>query len=277
MKRNRLPCLFLALAAGIAFPGVGVSDPVVERRSVHDAAAEQHAQHHKGGRRNAGTGGAPVHQSLRTSAPTDLALPFRLEDIDLKRKLISPFGPIRHSKDRQHGHGGIDIPLNPGDPIYAVADGTIIGIDPATDGRGGFDVRILLKEGDRDGEAWAFLYEHIVLNSGFAVGTAVHRGETIGSSAIKIGANHMGLVYLFNGWQYSRDPKCWIEHLSAEDRAKFMREFARVGTTSNFVHAWRDAHEEGMYPYRAGLDTERFPDGPQPCYQLGTDLRIPVG
>ena len=219
---------------------------------------------------------SPIKVPANTEAPQDLALPFGVEDLDLFIDMISPFGLIRHSKDRNFGHGGIDIPLNVGDPIYAVGSGTIIKNKLATDGRGGYDITLYLKEGDREGEAWVFLYEHFELEQNIEVGTKVQKGQLIGKSVINFGSNHMGLIYLFSDLQNSKDNRCWVDHLTAEDKEKFEGEFNKLKTTPKFIRAWNDVNEEGMYPTRGALDKEKYPDGPQLCYPLGTDVRIPI-
>ena len=73
------------------------------------------------------------------------------------------------------------------------------------------------KLGDRAGEGWAFLYEHINLSDGIGAGDSVSRGQAIGTSAITVGTNHMALEYLFNGYAYTRDHQCWVGHLAQED------------------------------------------------------------
>lgn len=209
-----------------------------------------------------------------TPAPTSLSLPFDPEELDISKSLVSPFGLIRHSRDSGIGHGGIDIPINLGDTIFAIADGTILGNDPATDGRGGFDVRILILDGDRPGEGWAFRYEHIRLDGGIGAGDAVIAGQRIGESAITRGNNHLGLEYLFNNYQFTRDHKCWLNHLSVSGNQALTVAFDAIKNTREFLEPWRTAEEEGAFQYRGALDPARFPDGPQLCYPMGTDLRV---
>ena len=91
--------------------------------------------------------------------PSDLSLPFRIEDLGGSNRFISPFGILRHSRDAGHGHGGIDIPLDKNADVYAVSDGTILSVEESGDGAGGFDVILLIL--GSGGEGWGFLYEHV--------------------------------------------------------------------------------------------------------------------
>jgi murein DD-endopeptidase MepM/ murein hydrolase activator NlpD len=206
--------------------------------------------------------------------PNNLNLPFDINDIDISRKLISPFGLIRHSKDSAIGHGGIDIPLNAGDEIFAPADGTILENIPANDGRGGNNVRIEISKGEKDGEAWAFLFEHITLEDGLMEGVSINEGQLIGHSAIVQGANHMALEYLFSNLRYTRNHQCWIEFLNPSDRRLFEEKFKNLKSDPSFINSWKNANDEGYYSYRGALDTSKYPNGPSYCYPMGTDLRI---
>lgn len=211
-------------------------------------------------------------------APANLALPFDVEDMGGGNEFLTPFGLIRHKRDKGHGHAGIDVPLSKGDNIYAVSDGTIIINEPATDGgeggnREGNNIVLLITEGYRRGEGWAFLYEHISLNSGIDIGSKVSKKQLIGKSALSNGNNHLGLVYYFNDFKYVREPKCWVEHLDKEDKQKLLDVWGKIKTNSEFIESWRNAFEDGAYPYRALLNRNNFPSGPQLCYKYGLDVR----
>ena len=199
--------------------------------------------------------------------PNDLALAFNVEDLIEGNIFISPFGIIRHDRDKGMGHGGIDIPLASGNPIYAVADSKIIHYEYNEDNRGGNDVHLLLKEGVRSGEGWAFLIEHLILEENLGVGSTVLRGQKIGESAITQGSNHFQFTYLFNNYEYSRDSRCWIDHLSEEEKIKFDSAFEEIKTDIN--HSWNFAFEDGFYPYKSLIENE----DPKPCYTMGTDGR----
>ena len=136
-------------------------------------------------------------------------------------------------------------------------------------------MRIIITDGDRPGEGWAFLYEHITLDRGVNVGDAVTAGQRIGVSAITVGANHMALEYLFNDFQFTKDHRCWAEHRAVDGNQAFVKTFDSIKNTPQLLGSWRDVREDGMFSYRAALDAERFPDGPRLCYPMGTDLRVP--
>ncbi len=218
--------------------------------------------------------------------PTDLALPIDLDDLRFEYQLLSPFGLYRHSKDSppgaditQFGHGGIDLPLTAEAPIYALASGVIISDTPTTDFRPGRVVVVQITEGDRPGEGWILLYEHINLEPGLGVGSRVLKGRRIGRNAMAAGQsnNHVELAYAFNGLQFTRLKTCWVDQLAPADRAALTTRFnGTIRTSDPFVTSWRTAVDEGMYPYGALLDPVRFPDGAQLCYPMGTDVREPI-
>jgi len=189
---------------------------------------------------------------------------------------ISPFGPIRHSRDSGHGHGGIDIPLDTGDPIFAVAGGVIITNDFAEDNRGGNIVDLLIEPGYREGEGWMFKYEHIILESGLDVGSEVKRGQLIGKTAMTSGNNHLQLSYFFNDFKFDKNKICWVDQLEPADKNILEEKFNEIRNSQEFIELWENVNEEGYYSNRGLLDKENFPDGPQLCYPLGIDVRIPV-
>jgi len=203
--------------------------------------------------------------------PTNLALPLDIEDIGTGSEFFSPFGVIRKLADKGHGHGGIDVPAEFGSPVYAVADGTIVENYPATDNRGGDIVKLIISEGDREGEGWGFLYEHIKLEPGLDVGNEVKKGQQIGTTMMTTGNNHMQLSYWFNNqFEYSRDSQCWIDNLDPGLKEVLVERFL----DTNQFGAWETAIDDGMLPLKELLDTEKFPDGPQLCYPLGLDVRV---
>lgn len=210
--------------------------------------------------------------------PVNLALPFDIGDMGGGNEFVTPFGLIRHERDKGHGHAGIDVPLSKGDEIYAVTEGKIIINEPATDGeegnsREGNNVVLLITEGYRKGEGWGFLYEHINLNSEIDIGSKVSKKQLIGTSALTNGNNHLGLVYYFNDFKYVREPKCWVEHLNSEDKQKLLNAWEEIRISAKFIESWRNAFEDGAYPYRALLNKDKFPSGPQLCYEYGLDVR----
>ncbi len=205
------------------------------------------------------------------SSPTNLTLPFDAENMFGGNKFVTPFGLIRHERDQGHGHAGIDIPLSLGDPLYAVSDGEIIRNEPASDGPGNNIILLIIT--DRAGEGWAFLYEHINLNFGIEVGSKARKGQLIGQSALVEGNNHLGLVYYFNNFKYTKEPKCWTEHLRHEDKRKLFDSWEKIRSNPTFIEGWQNAFEDGTYAYRALLNKDKFPSGPQLCYEYGLDVR----
>ena len=207
--------------------------------------------------------------------PGDLFLPFRIEDVGGGNEFISPFGIVRHSRDAGHGHGGIDIPLNERAPIYAVADGTILSAEESSDGAGGSDVLLLLS--GSGGEGWGFLYEHVTLEPGIAVGSAVTRGQLIARNGLTTNRrnSHLQLTYLFNDYQFSRDHTCWVNQLDLDANTSLLSYFRAADTQTRLTAQWGSVREEGMFSNKELLNAERFPEGPQLCYQLGLDVRVP--
>ena len=204
--------------------------------------------------------------------PRDLFLPFRIEDVSGGNEFISPFGIIRHARDAGHGHGGIDFPLSQDAPISAVADGTIWSAEESSDGAGGSDVMLLIF--GSDGEGWGFLYEHIELGSGVSIGSTVAKGQVIGRNGLTTvhRNNHLQLTYIFNEYRFYRDQRCWVDHLDPSSQTTLLDFFDSIKNTEAFQTQWRNAGEEGMNAYQELLNRERFPGGPQLCYELGLDL-----
>ncbi len=219
------------------------------------------------------------NQNYEIYSLTNLDLPFDVDDINGGNKFFTPFGLIRHERDKGHGHAGIDIPLSKGDDIYAVSDGTIIINKPATDGGDGNsfegnNVVLLIAGGYNEGEGWGFLYEHINLDSEINLGSIVDKGQLIGTSALTNGNNHLGLAYYFDDFKYTRDSKCWVDNLNGEDKQRLLAEWEEISMSPEFINSWTDSFEDGAYPYRALLDKNNFPNGPQLCYDYGLDVRI---
>lgn len=213
------------------------------------------------------------------AAPVNLALPIAVQDIDIATTLLSPYGIIRHSRDRGIGHGGIDFPLKRGSPIYAAANGVIIkNTLEESEGSGqGRTVDVLIGPGETQSEGWIFKYEHINLEPGLAVGNVVQKGQKIGTNAFEQrGNNHIGLEYHIKNFTIARQKICWIDRLEPTARQQLEGEFDRIKNNSAFIQSWQMANEEGYYQYRGLLDATKYPDGPQLCYVLGLDSRIPV-
>ena len=216
------------------------------------------------------------HSRVEALAPPEgLFLPFKVGDVGGGSEFISPFGIIRHSRDSGHGHSGIDVPLNQIASVYAVADGIILSAERSSDGAGGFDVKLLIS--GSNGEGWGFLYEHVVFESGITVGNTVSKGQLIARNGLTTERrnNHFQLSYMFNDYIFFRDHTCWVGHLDPPSLTSLLDYFDSVKTTEKFVAQWETAREEEFKAYKELLNRERFPQGPQLCYPLGLDVRVP--
>lgn len=209
-----------------------------------------------------------------SEVPSDLSLPFNISDIDGENGEINPIGVVRFSKDEGDvGHSGIDVPLFENSPIYAVSNGKIVVIQEAGDPWGGMGVIQLLK-GTVDGEGWGFVYEHINLGDGLLEGDEVKRGEVIGSKAAPAGFTaHFQLSRLFNNYRFLSDIQCWPDFLSGNDNKNLLLWWDEYSKGQQLVNSWRTTKEDGKYPFRELLEVALYPDGPQMCYELGTDVR----
>lgn len=219
------------------------------------------------------------HRSGDAGPPQTLALPFRVEDVDVAGGFFSPFGVVRWSKDRpEYGHSGIDIPLVVGAEIYAVADGVVVSVTPSVDHRPGRVVVMRIGEDEAPGEAWGFIYEHVELESSIDEGSTVVRGQVIARNPLppREGNNHLQLSYLFNGYAYYRQHTCWVDQIADPDRNALLRRFDERRSSEEFRRSWTTAEEEGALPYRALLEESQFPEGPLLCYPAGTDVRAGV-
>ncbi len=271
-------------------------DPIMDRWSTHasmpvprhgtGAAAVGTTIYVPGGADVEGFGAVAVTEAftpdrLATSAapPPDLqpglALPFRVAHVRGEEGFISPFGLIRHSRDRGHGHGGIDIPLESDAPIFAVDDGMIVSSEESSDAAGGFDVKLAIS-GSGD-EGWGFLYEHVRLRPEVRVGGEVAKGQLIANNGLATDRrnNHFQLTYMFNNYAFYRDHRCWPDYLDAAPRSALLELFESLKATGALRARWETATEEGAMAYRALLDAEKYPDGAQLCYPLGLDVRVP--
>ena len=166
------------------------------------------------------------------------------------------------------------MPLATGAPIYAVADGTILSVEAASDGDGGFDVKLLLQ--GNDGEGWLFLYEHVDLEPGLAVGSVVTKGRFIARNGLttETRSNHLQLTYGFNNYEFYRDQRCWVDYLDTSGKTALLDYFSSSAVTDKLTAQWGTAVEEGMQAYIELLNNDRYPDGPQLCYPLGLDVRV---
>ena len=211
-----------------------------------------------------------------TSPPSGLAMPIRVDDINL-RGVINPFGIVRGSLDRAGvGHPGIDIPLNTGAPIFAVGDGRIVSVRPSIDFRPGSLVKILLAADPTPGSGWIFLYEHVTLLGGLGVGSDVTRGQQIATNPMEPAyGNHLELSHAFSDYEFLENQTCWVNQLDGASRSEFMSQFnTQLRTDPRFVSAWETVTMEGRLPFRELLNPAKYPDGARLCYPTGTDERV---
>ncbi len=146
----------------------------------------------------------------------------------------------------------------------------------SSDGAGGFDTKLLIS--GSGGEGWGFLYEHVMLVSGITVGSTVTKGQLIARNGLTTGRrnNHLQLTYLFNDYAFFRDQRCWVNYLDPISRKSLLAYFDSIKTTEKFIEQWETASEEGMMAYKELLNKETYPEGPQLCYPLGLDVRVPA-
>ena len=218
-------------------------------------------------------------QAPDTTTPTGLALPVDVSQI-IEGAIVNPFGVVRSSLDNTAaGHPGIDLVSAMGSPLFAVADGVIVSVVPATDGFPGHLVRIVIGSDAGTGEGWLFLYGHVQLTAGLGVGSAVTRGQRIGDNSLEgeRTSNHLELSWGFNSFQFLRDQRCWVDLLASAQRTELLDRFNNVlRVHPEFISAWGTVDfNEGMLPFKELLDLSRFPSGPLMCYPRGTDVRVP--
>ena len=224
-----------------------------------------------------GSGSDTGTQTTVATMPTGLAMPFRVDDINL-RGVINPFGIVRSSLDLGSiGHPGIDIPLNTGSPIFAVANGTIVTVGPSIDSRPGSLVKILLAADSTPGSGWVYLYEHVTLLGGLRVDSVVTRGQQIATNPLDPAfGNHLELAHTFNNYGFHEHQTCWVDQLDGSARTDFVNRFnTTLRTDPRFIAAWQTVtFNEGRLPFRELLNTMKYPDGARLCYPPGTDERV---
>ncbi|MDA1256646.1 MAG: peptidoglycan DD-metalloendopeptidase family protein [Chloroflexi bacterium] len=225
---------------------------------------------------------APISPSTQPSGgdaatvPADLALPFDASVTLQGREFMTPFGVYRKSADRPGpGHSGIDVPMANGAPMYAVAAGRVLNVEPSSDQRLGETLKIMIGDEVRPGEGWTFIYEHVAREPGITQGATVQRGQLIGTNAMATGEsnNHLQLTYQFNEQGFTRDHTCWVDQLSVAASDELDVWFAALKGSDFLLSGWRTATDEEYYPFRGLLDETAYPDGPRLCYAPGTDVR----
>jgi len=88
---------------------------------------------------------------------------------------------------------------------------------------------------------------------------------------------HIDLRYYSDGFSgYSGEFVCWVDNLESGDRAELQSAWDSAKVTDEFIQGWSTLVMEGNYIFKGFLDSEKFPDGPQMCYPIGTDVREPT-
>lgn len=216
----------------------------------------------------------PTENVFIDEIPEELTIPFKISDIDNENGELNPLGVVRFDKDQSDiGHGGLDFPLKQYVPIYAVADGDIVVIKSASDPWNGMAIFQILQE-TREGEGWAFMYEHVIPAVDLKVGDKIVRGQQIATKAAPVEFTaHFQLSRLFNSFQYTKEPICWTEKLDKISKSEMYSWWNEYSKGIQLTSSWRTNEEEGEFPFRDLLEIAYYPDGPQMCYDLGTDVR----
>jgi murein DD-endopeptidase MepM/ murein hydrolase activator NlpD len=205
--------------------------------------------------------------------PRDFTAPVNVQDLPLATDL-QPFGVVRSSMDSPDvGHSGIDLRMEKDRPLRAVADGMVIAVTPVEERPEESEVVLLLTTGPRQGTGWGFVYAHVRPAPGIVVGQGVKRGTLIATSIYSGGFSvHLELSYRFNDYLYTSHQICWVDRLRVADQQAILNWFDRLRNRPAFTEAWEQT-EFGSFPFRALLDSKRFPEGPKMCYYQGTDVR----
>ena len=207
--------------------------------------------------------------------PTSLGLPYAISDLDLEHGASHPLGVFRFAKDVQP-HPGIDLQLYDGTKILAMGDGTIVKIREEGNFPGDMGILLQIEE-----TLWGVNYEHFILDEGLYIGKKISKGEQIGTFSggyTKIPASvHIDLRYYPDGFTgYSAAFVCWFDNLESDDKAKLQSAWDKAKVTDEFIQGWSTLEMEGNFIFKGLLDSAKYPDGPQMCYPIGTDVRVDV-
>jgi len=204
--------------------------------------------------------------------PTNLGLPYAISDLDLEHGASHPMGVFRFAKDKQP-HPGIDLQLYDGTKILAMSDGTIVGIKQEGSP---VDMGILLQIKE---SFWGVNYEHFIPDDSLYLGKEISKGDEIGTFVggyTQIPASiHIDFRFYQDGFTgYSGAFVCWIDYLEIDDQVKLQSAWDDA-ITDEFIQGWSTLTMEGNLIFKGLLDSMIYPDGPQMCYPIGTDVREP--
>lgn len=265
MRFNKLTLItLLVITVAIAIIYQSISSPRDSRSTPSNSTSSRDFTPSNNNNRNTDS----------TPSFTSLYLPFNLDDINLTQGDLNPLGVVRFDQDQSdYGHSGIDIPLAQGSNIFASTNGQIVLLGTAGDPWGGMKIGHLI-EPTNDGEGWIFIYEHVTPLESLSIGDNVSQGDLI---ATKTAPNnftaHFQLSYHFNEYEYSKNIQCWPDYLQVDEKSKLDAWWSTYSQSNSFHGDWSTNVEDGKYPFRGLLDRQIYPNGPQYCYSLGTDVR----
>jgi len=208
-----------------------------------------------------------------SGTPSNLSLPFDIENISFESAILNPFGIIRNNQDSGHGHGGIDFPLKAGSDVMSVADGEVFEISKVSNTEGDEKLSVLIKE-EGEGMGWIFIYEHILVDDSLKVGNRVKTGDKLGTHILEQKTSHYQLTYVFDENGYTRNDQCWPELLTKSDQEKINNFWEKYRKTDYALDVWKSVIVDDSYSYLALLNEDKYPDGVQLCYTMNTDARV---
>jgi len=210
-----------------------------------------------------------------TDPPTGLGLPFETFDISFDRGTVVPFGVVRNnSDDPTVGYQGIGFPLKSESDVLAVAPGKIVAISDEGDDYGGETIVQFLEDSDNTGKGWVFIYKQVNPFFEIDVGSSVRKGQKIALKNSRPDYSaHFQLAYADNNFQDYKYNLCWIENLDSHAKAEIDSFWTTYLETTPLEDNWKNLREDTKFPYRKLVDLGDYPQGPQLCYQMGTDVR----
>jgi hypothetical protein len=205
-----------------------------------------------------------------------LGLPTAPENFDFVHGMVHPFGVVRSGLDIANlGHSGIDLQLKNGAEVLAMADGVIqkIEADQSVDGLN----FVVLSIGNSNS---AILYEHFLADESLEEGEVVSVGDVIGTFTggyAQLNGNMHVELRTFSVDDYSMTMpakfQCWVDFLDDESYDSMIYEWYQAADSAKFQFTWKNLKMFGEKFLNGLLDEDKFPEGPQLCYEQGTDVR----